>query len=74
MRIFFISVIMLFALGSKAQTIPANTRGKKVGHYTQMVWNYTREVGAGVAYCPGGGIVVVASYHPAGNIIGSVPY
>lgn len=50
------------------------TRGKKVGHYTQMVWNYTREVGAGVAYCAGGGIVVVASYHPAGNIIGSVPY
>lgn len=49
-------------------------RGKMVGHYTQMVWRYTREVGAGVAYCPGGGIVVVASYHPAGNLIGSVPY
>jgi len=50
------------------------TRGKKVGHYTQMVWNSTREVGAGVAYCPNGGIIVVASYHPAGNIVGSVPY
>ena len=49
-------------------------RGKMIGHYTQMVWNGTREVGAGVAYCPGGGIVVVASYHPAGNIVGSVPY
>ena len=49
-------------------------RGKMVGHYTQMVWKYTREVGAGVAYCPGGGIIVVASYHPAGNIVGSVPY
>jgi uncharacterized protein YkwD len=50
------------------------TRGKKVGHYTQMVWKYTREVGAGVAYCPSGAIIVVASYHPAGNIVGSVPY
>lgn len=50
------------------------TRGKKVGHYTQMVWNSTREVGAGVAFCPSGAIIVVASYHPAGNIVGSVPY
>lgn len=50
------------------------TRGKKVGHYTQMVWRETREVGAGVAYCPSGAIIVVASYHPAGNMVGSVPY
>jgi len=50
------------------------TRGKMVGHYTQMVWKYTREVGAGVAYCPSGAIIVVASYYPAGNIVGSVPY
>ncbi len=50
------------------------TKGKKVGHYTQMVWSTTREVGAGVAYCPGGEIIVVANYHPAGNMVGSVPY
>lgn len=50
------------------------TRGKMVGHYTQMVWSSTREVGAGVAYCPSGAIIVVASYYPAGNMIGSVPY
>ena len=50
------------------------TRRKMVGHYTQMVWSSTREVGAGVAYCPSGAIIVVASYHPAGNIVGSVPY
>ena len=49
-------------------------RGKMIGHYTQMVWKSTREVGAGVAYCPSGAIIVVASYHPAGNIVGSVPY
>jgi len=50
------------------------TRGKMVGHYTQMVWSSTREVGAGVAHCPSGAIIVVASYHPAGNMVGSVPY
>ena len=50
------------------------TRGKQVGHYTQMVWSSTREVGAGVAFCPSGAIIVVASYHPAGNMVGSVPY
>jgi pathogenesis-related protein 1 len=49
-------------------------RGKMIGHYTQMVWKSTREMGAGVAYCPSGAIIVVASYHPAGNIVGSVPY
>lgn len=49
-------------------------RGKMIGHYTQMVWRNTKEVGAGVAYCPGGEIVVVASYHPAGNFIGERPY
>lgn len=50
------------------------SRGKPVGHYTQMVWRETREVGAGVAYCPSGAIIVVASYYPAGNMVGAVPY
>ena len=47
---------------------------KGVGHYTQMVWKYTKEMGLGIAYTQKGGIIVVASYYPAGNIIGSYPY
>ena len=45
----------------------------KTGHYTQMIWNKTTDVGAGKAVCPSGAIIVVANYNPAGNIIGSHP-
>ncbi len=45
-----------------------------VGHYTQMVWRNTRSMGAGMAVCPSGGIVVVANYDPPGNYIGEFPY
>ena len=50
------------------------SENKNVGHYTQMVWKGTREMGLGVAYTKKGGIIVVASYYPAGNIIGELPY
>jgi hypothetical protein len=39
-----------------------------------MVWKSTKEVGVGVAYCKNGGIIVSASYFPAGNIVGETPY
>jgi len=44
------------------------------GHYTQMIWKDTREMGVGVAVCPNGSIIVVANYYPAGNVIGEYPY
>ena len=47
---------------------------KGTGHYTQMVWKSTKEVGVGVAYCKNGGIIVSASYYPAGNMVGETPY
>ena len=44
------------------------------GHYTQMIWKDTRQMGVGVAVCPNGSIIVVANYYPAGNVIGEYPY
>lgn len=44
------------------------------GHYTQMVWRNTTQVGMGQATCPGGAIVIVAEYNPPGNYIGQKPY
>jgi pathogenesis-related protein 1 len=44
------------------------------GHYTQMVWKDTREVGVGVAFCSSGGIIIVANYFPAGNYMRQFPY
>ena len=47
---------------------------KPIGHYTQMVWKNTTEMGVGIAYCPNGGMMIVASYNPPGNWIGEYPY
>lgn len=52
------------------------------GHYTQIVWANTREVGCGVATCPNGltnltwptGTLVVCNYGPGGNYVGQTPY
>jgi pathogenesis-related protein 1 len=44
------------------------------GHYTQMVWRSTTQVGMGQASCPGGALVIVAEYNPPGNYIGQKPY
>ena len=44
------------------------------GHYTQMVWRATTQLGMGQATCSGGGTVVAAEYNPPGNYIGQKPY
>ncbi len=44
------------------------------GHYTQMVWSKTTQVGIGQASCRNGGIVIAAEYSPPGNYIGQKPY
>jgi hypothetical protein len=44
------------------------------GHYTQMIWKSTRQVGVGVAICKNGEILVVANYFPAGNYLDRYPY
>lgn len=52
-------------------------RGGVCGHYTQLVWRGTRQVGCGVATCPAGNFtatVWVCNYSPAGNIVGEKPY
>ena len=49
-------------------------KGKVCGHYTQMVWNSTTEVGCASAVCNDKSQVWVCNYHPAGNYIGQKPY
>lgn len=47
--------------------------GKVCGHYTQIVWANTTEVGCGVARS-GDREVWVCNYNPPGNFIGQKPY
>lgn len=54
-----------------ANTCPPD---KKCGHYTQMVWRTTTEVGCGMTICPDKGQIWVCSYNPAGNWEGEKPY
>lgn len=45
-----------------------------IGHYTQMVWKSTSEVGMGIARFGNGQVIIVANYNPSGNYIGQYPY
>jgi len=41
--------------------------GRQCGHYTQLIWPTTEEVGCGMAVCPTLGQVWVCNYRPRGN-------
>ncbi|WP_162276063.1 CAP domain-containing protein [Roseimaritima ulvae] len=44
------------------------------GHYTQMVWHGSKQVGIGVARSASGGVFIVGRYRPGGNMTGEPPY
>ena len=48
--------------------------GKICGHYTQVVWRPTTQVGCAIAMCPNKEQVWVCNYNPPGNYVGQRPY
>ena len=40
------------------------------GHFTQVVWKGSQDVGVGKATARDGKVIVVANYRPAGNMMG----
>lgn len=46
---------------------------QQIGHYTQLVWKATRQVGCGRAECQGK-MILVCNYSPPGNVLGETPY
>ena len=46
----------------------------QVGHYTQMVWRSTTEIGLATSRMPNGDLMIVCHYNPAGNMQGEAPY
>ena len=47
---------------------------KVVGHYTQMIWETTNEVGCAISKSKSGKYYAVCNYNPPGNIVGDYPY
>ncbi len=48
--------------------------GAICGHYTQMIWKNSKELGCGMAACADNGQIWVCNYNPPGNFIGQTPY
>ena len=43
------------------------------GHYTQMVWKESQQIGCAKAEC-NGYLIIVCNYDPPGNVLGQKPY
>lgn len=65
--------VSAWAAESRDYDYRKNKCRKVCGHYTQIVWSATREIGCGVAR-GGGREVWVCDYAPPGNWIGQRPY
>jgi pathogenesis-related protein 1 len=48
--------------------------GTMCGHYTQVIWKSSKQVGCAVAICPDKGQIWVCNYNPPGNYVGEKPY
>ncbi len=48
--------------------------GKVCGHYTQIAWRNTTQIGCAQAICPSGTQVWACQYSPPGNYVGQLPY
>ena len=66
-------VVNAWAAESRNYDYRRNKCRKVCGHYTQIVWRDTREIGCGVARGRGRE-VWVCDYDPPGNWVGQRPY
>ena len=72
-RVSPVEVVGNWAGEARDYSYRSNTCRGMCGHYTQLVWSNTREVGCAVASEPGRE-VWVCNYDPPGNWIGERPY
>jgi hypothetical protein len=58
-------------------TCTSAMRSDGCGHYTQVVWRASTQIGCGVTSCGSGFRMqteVICNYAPAGNFVGEKPY
>ncbi|MCI5159279.1 MAG: hypothetical protein D3906_12770 [Candidatus Electrothrix sp. AUS1_2] len=58
----------------KAYDYASNSCHGVCGHYTQVVWKSTTEVGCSMATCSDKAQIWVCQYSPRGNMVGQKPY
>ena len=70
------SVVEMWAEEGEDYDYADNTcrQGQVCGHYTQVVWAASTELGCGMARCNDGSEIWVCNYNPPGNYIGRKPY
>jgi uncharacterized protein YkwD len=66
-------VVSAWAAEAAGYNNASNTCANVCGHYTQLVWRGTRELGCAVAHGPGRE-VWVCEYNPPGNVVGFRAY
>ncbi|KAI4367156.1 hypothetical protein MLD38_022924 [Melastoma candidum] len=49
-------------------------QGKVCGHYTQVVWRNSVQLGCAKVRCATGGTFIICNYNPPGNYVGQRPY
>jgi tetratricopeptide (TPR) repeat protein len=72
-----VAAVQDWASEAKAYDLARNAcRGPMCGHYTQLVWQGTTDVGCGVGTCPRLRFhtTLVCNYWPVGNWVGERPY
>lgn len=62
-----------YFIGGTFPDVSSTGNWSDVGHYTQLVWRETTEVGCGMATA-GGNNILVCRYNPPGNFIGESVY
>ena len=66
-----------YVVGDEAGKTDDKGESIRVGHYTQIVWKDTTQIGAAMFYVELDGkrtVVVVCNYAPPGNLLGHSPY
>ncbi|XP_029118128.2 pathogenesis-related protein PRB1-3-like [Elaeis guineensis] len=48
--------------------------GQVCGHYTQVVWRDSTNIGCARVVCDNGGIFITCNYYPPGNFVGQRQY
>jgi hypothetical protein len=69
----FVNAKRLYRPGAFSAQISTTGRWEDVGHYTQVVWRNTKEVGCAVAHNAENDFLV-CRYWPSGNWMGQVAY